>query len=50
MKEIKTIAQELRNYPSNLFIYVSKSRLIITTVDGEKVGEILIGAKGTVVL
>lgn len=57
MREIKTLIQELRNYPNNLFVYPqeesedNKSGLVVCNLRGEEQGFIELGINdGNVVI
>jgi len=66
MKEIKTLIQQLRNYPNNLFVYpqepgpdmygnteskTNKSGLVVCNLEGKEQGFIELGANnGNVVI
>uniref|UniRef100_A0A6M3KTX4 Uncharacterized protein n=1 Tax=viral metagenome TaxID=1070528 RepID=A0A6M3KTX4_9ZZZZ len=49
MREIKTLIQQLRNYPNNLFVYTqeesedNKSGLVVCNLAGEEQGFIELG-------
>uniref|UniRef100_A0A6M3LTY7 Uncharacterized protein n=1 Tax=viral metagenome TaxID=1070528 RepID=A0A6M3LTY7_9ZZZZ len=57
MREIKTLIQQLRNYPNNLFVYTqeesedNKSGLVVCNLAGEEQGFIELGSNdGQVIL
>ena len=62
MKEIKILMQQLRNYPSNFFVYPQqpnpgevifsgmKDGLVVCDMDGNQQGFIETGGKGEVII